>query len=203
MAIDEAKVEEDLEEIESPGSLKPPEEIVEKYRTSPIAGGNKLTKESVDKIRHLYGIEGFQKKQISSLLGVGMNIVEESTKGVPKPPPIKIDVSKVVPKGLSAQELKPDKPRETPGYREHISLPAPTVGVDVVAALYMLAVGSGFDDLDDFVKHELIPWYGVKIDWQNKTRSRMSPRELAGAFDIMARKAVKFDSLVAEAMSPE
>lgn len=201
MAIGDTNVEPETEpKAETPKFDEA--ELIEKYRTQLIAGGNKLTPELIRKIRHSWGIEGLSRDEIAHTYGVGNAVVSDVVKGIGKGPNpgSRVNVQQLVPRGLSAQELKP---LETPSYREPVNLPSPALSVETLGKLFYLAIGSGFENLDDFVERELIPWYGVKADWQTKTHSRMSPRELGGVFEIMARKAVKFDSLAQEAITPE
>ena len=75
-----------LEGLQSSPGTKTPQEILDEYKgkDNPIAGTNRLSVESINEARRLWGIEGFDKGMISKQVGLGMNLVEVIIKGIPK-----------------------------------------------------------------------------------------------------------------------
>lgn len=209
------KLGESGQKLEKDPGERTPEEVAKEWAVKAakekVVGALPL-RSQIEAARYLWGVQGKERKEIATILHLGLPVINDACAGIMqgKPPGVPSDEEiedYLVSLGLAIKKPKPltkvTTETETPSYKEPVNLPSPALSVENLAKLFMMAIASGFEDLDDFVERELIPWYGVKADWQTKTHSRMSPRELGGVFDIMARKAVKFDSLAQEAITPE
>lgn len=195
----------------APGT-KTPQEIVDEYRgkDNPIAGTHRLSVELINDARRLWGIEGYDKGKISHDLGLGMNLVEVCIKGIPKgkAPGERVDI----PRMMVGAGLVPSPRVESPSgsatkiergtmrrdASQSIAIPVPLVQPDTLSSLYALAVQRGFPSLDEFILTEVIPWYGVKMSWEWRTNTRITPREFERFIDDVSRKSALLEQCVRE-----
>jgi len=58
--------------------------------------------------------------------------------------------------------------------------------------LYFLAVGAGFNDVNDWIEQELVPWYAIKGKLESKIGGKFTPDTFLGTFNMIARDSVLF-----------
>jgi len=58
--------------------------------------------------------------------------------------------------------------------------------------LYFLAVGAGFNDVNDWIEQELVPWYAIKSKLESKIGGKFTPDTFLGTFNMIARDSVLF-----------
>ena len=152
--------------------------------------GKPPTEDIINQIRHLWGIEGLQKQEICRLVGVGMNVVNAATKGIP---PGKDPAAGVL------KRLQEQKPEVLVSRQLVVTSPA-APSQEANSSLYALAVQKGFRTIDEFIFNELVPWYAVKMEWEFRAHKRISPEEFLVFLDEVTRKSIKFDELAQTAL---
>lgn len=96
-------------------------------------------------------------RQIADELGIALGRVGEMLKGVPASGGDEISEEK-----KASQQFMPM-----------------LVSKEHVAKLYALAMDEGFDDVNEWIKASLLPWYTVKRDFEWKLRVKLNAQEFS------------------------
>ena len=122
---------------------------------------NKLTEHSEDEIRaaafKLRTEKRMTHRQIADELGIALGRVGEILKGV-------------LASGVDESLLEKKSPPQF--------IPM-LVSKEHVAKLYALAMDEGFDDVNEWIKANMLPWYSIKRDFEWKLRVKLNAQEFA------------------------
>lgn len=129
-------------------------------------------KEAVYKLRME---KGLTMREISRETGVSLGKVAEYLKGIP---PARTEAP--------APEKRPPQFMPMLISKEH------------VAKLYALAMDEGYDDVNNWLKEKLLPWYAVKRGLEWKLHSKIEPKEFETSFEIFLLDSMELKELKAK-----
>ena len=107
--------------------------------------------------------KGMSYRQIMHETGISLGKISEYLAGIPKPLG-KYDKTEG---GSTEQEPQP------------IGAPSRLISPKNAAKLYALALDEGFEDINKFIEEDLLPWHGVKRDFEWKLRLKLNANEFA------------------------
>jgi transcriptional regulator with XRE-family HTH domain len=124
--------------------------------------------------------KGMSYRQIAHETGLSLGTIHEYLAGVPKPLG-KFDKAE----GQSTEQQ--DQP---------VGAPSRLINPKNAAKLYALGLDEDFDDINKFIEQDLLPWHGVKRDFEWKLRMKLKANEFATyieacMLDSMELKALK------------
>ena len=64
-----------------------------------------------------------------------------------------------------------------------------------VAKLYALAMDEGFEDVNEWIKANLLPWYSVKRDFEWKLRMKLNPAEFSAFIQTAMTDSIELKAL--------
>jgi len=111
-------------------------------------------------------------RQIAEELGISVGKASEYTKGIA---------------AAGALDEKPEK-------RPPQFLPM-LVSKEHVAKLYALAMDEGYDDVNNWLKEKLLPWYAVKRDLEWKLKIKVEPKQFSLVFESLMLDGIELKQL--------
>jgi len=111
-------------------------------------------------------------RQIAEELGISVGKVSEYTKGIPA-------------SGALDEKAEKRPPQFIPMLisKEH------------VAKLYALAMDEGYDDVNNWLKEKLLPWYAVKRDLEWKLKIKVEPAQFSLVFESLMIDGIELKQL--------
>jgi len=141
---------------------------------------NKMTERSEDELRaaafKLRTEKRMTHRQIADELGIALGRVGEMLKGVAASGPME----------------EPSEQKKPPQFIPML------ISKEHVAKLYALAMDEGFDDVNEWLKLVLLPWYGVKRDFEWKLRIKIVPHEFAAYVETAMTDSIDLKQLKAK-----
>jgi len=111
-------------------------------------------------------------RQIADELGISLGQAGEMLKGI---------------KPDGTEQITTDK--KTPQFIPML------ISKEYVAKLYAMAMDEGFDDVNDWIKNKLLPWYSAKRDLEWKLRLKIEPRTFILAFESIMLDSIELKEL--------
>lgn len=92
--------------------------------------------------------------------------------------------------------VKADGTIEAPVEKKPASLPM-LITRENSAKLYALAIDEGFQDVNDWITHVLLPWHKVKRDFEWKLRLKIDPAEFAAFIETAMTDSIELKQMKA------
>jgi hypothetical protein len=178
-----------------PGKRTPEEiakEWVERSKKEKVVGALPLPSQ-IEAARYLWGVQGLERRQISTILHLSLPIINDACDGILQGKPPGGPNQQEIEEYLADLGLAVEKPKKKEEVLVVTSPAAPSQ--KALSSIYALAIQKGFETMDDFIFRELIPWYGVKMEWEFRAHKRISPEDFLVFLDEVTRKSLKFDEL--------
>jgi len=192
------KLEESEQKPKDPGKRTPEEiakEWVERSKKEKIIGALPLPSQ-IEAARYLWGVQGLKKNQIATILHLGLPIINDACDGMLQGKPPGEPNQQEIEDCLVSLGLKVEKPKTEKKAEEVLFVTSPAApSQKALSSIYALAIQKGFETMEDFIFQELIPWYGVKMEWEFRAHKRISPEVFLIFLDEVTRKSLKFDEL--------
>jgi hypothetical protein len=170
-----------------------PEEIVKKYESRGQKLGGIPTVEQVNEIRQLWGIDGLEAREISKRVKLGVNVVYDSIRGIPRgKPPVEEAKTEIV-------EAPNERMLPTSSVSPIVVDSSMAISQKHLADLYLFALQRGYKSIDKLLDDVLIPLYAYFVDWEFKVGQRMTVEDFRGLITLFRDNAFKFTFLLEEA----
>jgi len=93
-------------------------------------------------------------------------------------------------KGIAASGIMEEEPQKRPP--QFIPM---LISKEHVAKLYALAMDEGYDDVNNWIKDKMLPWYAVKRDLEWKLKIKVVPSQFSLVFESLMIDGIELKQL--------